>query len=313
MTCQEARELFSAKADDLLTAEQGAALNGHFATCPDCPREWERFERTVNLLRSVGEARAPAGFARRVIEAAGREPLPRRLIRGIFVPIRVKLPLEAAALVLVSTLVILLYRQTPETQRAVEGPRAPAVTAPAPPPPAKSAEVKAPQRVVKAAEPEGTPPASAPSPTPAEAERFGSLGAFQEKDRPGKKEEAAQAEPPAVGGRTDVLSEAGKSLAPSSVEKLAARAQGPFQLIARLRPKSLDSLQSQLNDLVKQVGGILVRDAEPMAVGSLVEVVVPRDAYPRLEIGLRQIGDFSVETRAPNFPDQVRIALRITD
>jgi hypothetical protein len=312
MTCQEARELFSAKADDLLTAEQGAALNGHFATCPDCPREWERFERTVNLLRSVGEARAPAGFARRVIEAAGREPWPRRLLRGIFVPIRVKLPLEAAALVLVSTLVILLYRQTPEIQRAVEGPRAPAVTAPGPPPPAKSAEVKAPQRVVKApAEPEGAPPASAPSPTPAEPERFGALKTFQEKDRPGKKEEAVQAEPPAVGGRTDVLSEAGKSLAPSSVEKLTARAQGPFHLIARLRPKSLESLQSQLNDLVKQAGGILVRDAEPMAVGSLVEVVVSRDAYPRLESGLRQIGDFSVETRAPNFPDQVRIALRI--
>jgi len=135
------------------------------------------------------------------------------------------------------------------------------------------------------------------------------LEGVKEKDRSEKKEEAARSEPPAVGGRAG--HEARKSVAPRSESKPALQAQGPFHLMGLLRPRSPDTLDSQLNDLVKQVGGILVRDAERVGRGSIVEVVVPRDAYPRLEAGLRQLGDFTVETQAQTFPDQMRIAIRI--
>jgi anti-sigma factor RsiW len=112
MTCEEARELFSAEVDARLLPEQRAGLERHLATCPECSQERERFGRTIALLRSVEEARAPAGFASRVLEAVRREPWPRRVIRGLVRPVHVKLPLEAASIVLVSTLVFLLYRQT---------------------------------------------------------------------------------------------------------------------------------------------------------------------------------------------------------
>ena len=46
MNCHETRDLFSAKADDLLTTEQRAALDGHLQGCADCSREWERFRQT---------------------------------------------------------------------------------------------------------------------------------------------------------------------------------------------------------------------------------------------------------------------------
>jgi len=42
-----------------------------------------------------------------------------------------------------------------------------------------------------------------------------------------------------------------------------------------------------------------------------VEIALSRDAYPRLEAGLRQLGDLTVETQAPSFPEQLRIAIRI--
>lgn len=315
MSCHEARELFSANADELLAPDQRLALDRHLQGCAECAREWDRFRRTVSLLRSVEEARAPAGFARRVIEAAAREPWPRRLLRGIFLPLHVKLPLEAAAVVLVSTLVILIYRQTPELQRAAEGPRAPAVTAPAPaPPPSRVAESEDVQRSRGPAEPKVAPPAVEPASKQAEADGGLAPEVAKEKDRlETKKQEEALTEAPAVGGRMDVPRQARKPATPAAEPELAARAQGPFHLVARLRPRSPDTLDSQLNDLVKQVGGILVRDAERVGRGSIVEVVVSRDAYPRLEAGLRQLGDFTVETRAPTLPDQVRVAVRIAD
>lgn len=286
MTCHEARELFSARIDGRLTREERLSLEHHIEGCADCRREWGHFSQTVTLLHSVREVRAPAGFAARVIQGPAREPRHRRLLRRLFLPLGVKLPLEAAALVLLSTLVIFLYRQTPELQRAVEAPPAPGVTAPAPEPLAKTAEDKARQ------EPE----------------------AAMEKDRPGKKkEEAPSGEPPAVGGRMDAEREARQSAAPRSEPKLAARAQGPFHLVGLLKPLNREALDSQLGDLVKQVGGILVRDADRVGPGSIVEVIVPRAAYPGFLAGLRQIGEFTVETRARTLPDQVRIGIRISD
>ncbi|MBI3625180.1 MAG: zf-HC2 domain-containing protein [Candidatus Rokubacteria bacterium] len=284
MSCHEARELFSAKMDGFLTPAERSALDRHLQACADCSREWQRFSRTVGLLRAVPEARAPAGFGRRVLEAATRERWPRRLLRRVFVPLHVKLPLEAAALIAVSTLVILLYRQPPEFQRAA-GPPVPGVTAPAAESPGKVAPYGARQ------EPE----------------------AAMEKGQPAGKEEAVPAERPSVGGRTDVSREARKSAAPAPESKVAARAQGPFHLVGLLRATSRETLDSQLGDLVKQVGGILVRDADRVGPGSIVEVIIPREAYPRLLAGLRQIGDFTVETRAKAFPDQVRIGIRIAN
>ncbi len=300
MNCQEACELLSAKADELLTLEQGLALGDHLQGCVGCRREWERFRQTVSLLRSVEEARAPAGFARRVIEKVRQEPWPRRLLRSVFLPLRVKLPLEAAAVVLVSTLVLFLSRQSPEFERAVEPPPSPGAMAPASEPAAKS-------DLERARGSRGLPQAR-PA-TPPAGEQQGTLRDVKEKDRLEKKGEAA----PAMSGGTGPAPEARESAAPGSPPKLAARAQGAFHLVGLLRPRNPAAVDSQLGDLVKQVGGTLVRDAERVGAGSVVEVVVSREAYPRLEVGLRQIGDFTVETRAPTFPDRVSIAIRVAD
>jgi anti-sigma factor RsiW len=135
VTCEEIRELFSARVDDALGADQRSRLDAHLATCADCAREWQGFERTVGLLRAVAPARAPAGFVDRVLAARPR-PWYRRLARGLFVPWPIKLPLEAAAIVLVAGLAVLVFQRSPELQRGARmADRPSAVTAPAPPAP----------------------------------------------------------------------------------------------------------------------------------------------------------------------------------
>ena len=118
MTCHEARERFSALLDDALAGGERAALDAHLAGCAECRRELERFRATVTLLHRIEPARAPAGFVDRVLDAARPAPWYRRLARAVLFPLPVKLPLEAAAVVLVGVIVTLLYRQTPELQRA---------------------------------------------------------------------------------------------------------------------------------------------------------------------------------------------------
>src|SRR5262245_12238647 len=116
MTCQYARELFSAAVDDALSAGERERLDAHLAGCADCRREWARFEQTVSLLRGAEPIRAPAGFVDRVLEAVRPEPWWRRLVA----PSAWRLPLQAAAVAVVTIAAVLLYRGMPEQRQAVQ-------------------------------------------------------------------------------------------------------------------------------------------------------------------------------------------------
>ena len=142
MSCHDALEQFSVLIDGALDAGERAALDAHLATCADCRRELQRFRDTVALVRAAAPVRAPAGFVDRVLEAARPVPWPQRLLRGLFLPWPVKLPMEAAAIVLVAVGVALVYRGSPELQQSVrQEPAAPVATqAPSNTPP----EAKAP-------------------------------------------------------------------------------------------------------------------------------------------------------------------------
>ena len=180
MTCQDARDLFSARADDALSPVEQAHLQAHLATCAECEREWVRFERTVALVQAIEPAHAPAGFVDRVMGARAR-PWYARLARGLFVPWLVKLPVEAAAIVLVAGLAVMIFQRSPELQQASVPPEprtesAPMLVRQSPSfttgPLAKAGE-KTTSRIASTPTPEGISPSqgSAPATTPPRREQ----------------------------------------------------------------------------------------------------------------------------------------------
>lgn len=114
MTCLEAQEQFSALADETLSRGERAALDAHLVGCADCHRELERFRATVSLLRAIEPAQASLGFVDRVLAVTRPTPWYRRLLRRAFLPLPMKIPLEAAAIVLVGIGVAYVFQQTPE-------------------------------------------------------------------------------------------------------------------------------------------------------------------------------------------------------
>jgi hypothetical protein len=170
MTCHDARELFSALVDEALSARERGDLDAHLAGCAECRRELERFQSTVSLLHRVEPARAPAGFVDRVLAGARPAPWYRRLLRAVFLPWPVKLPLEAAALVLVGVTVALLFRGTPELQQAARVETRPPAVGEAPPLPASESKGAAPEPkpAVPAPQP-AAPRFAAPAPSDAPA------------------------------------------------------------------------------------------------------------------------------------------------
>jgi hypothetical protein len=149
VTCHDVREQLSALLDDALSTPERAALDAHLATCAECRGELEQLRGTVALLGRLGPVHAPAGFVDRVVTQVYRPSRTRRLLDALFRPLRVKLPFEAAAVLLVGVAALYVYERTPEVQQAARQKTSESAPAPAPPvpaaPPVKGMAGKAPQ------------------------------------------------------------------------------------------------------------------------------------------------------------------------
>jgi anti-sigma factor RsiW len=356
MTCHDARDQFSALTDGALAPGERAALEAHLATCADCRRELQRFRDTVALVRGVAPARAPAGFVERVLEAARPRPWYARLFRGLFLPWPVKLPMEAAAIVLVGIGVALVYRATPNVQRAAyldpvapsagrqsegvsppaalrgespvvreadraredkakdqaqalakhrpyedkpEPPRAPAETPPAltsqyAPGPSRDAEPQRPAEPQKPAE--GRERREAPAATADERAQ-----ASRELLQP-------RSAPAAPGSRADTS--AAKRSAPAVRGAVAFAAP---TVSGRLAVSDLDVALRGVTELARRLGAVETYRSD-VAGGDtqVLELAVPREAYPELVRELARLGRWEPSREPAELPAQVRVVLQIT-
>ena len=378
MTCHDAREQLSALIDDALGAAERGAVEEHLATCAECRRELERLRDTVALLRAVEPARAPAGFVDRVLEAARPAPWPRRLVRALLLPWPVKLPVEAAAIVLVAVGVAYVFQATQGLQQARHlGSVQPMTTAsdqaaPAPPsqdaarevpPTPDAARAKQTARTLEGArqnkeqapgqkaleksaseketpEKKGAPTsqafseaaqhkdaderraklddasrdvakrqANAPPATPAEPQVAGKLEespARAERSQEAAAARARSSAAPASEPRVDTL----QAPRPAATPPMAT-AFVPPDVSGRLAVANRDAALQDLARLLARLGGVedrrFVGDEGP-----IIELTIPREAYPDLLRELAALGRWQLIREAPALPEKIRVVLRIT-
>jgi Putative zinc-finger len=301
VTCEDIRELFSPRVDDALTDEERDRLDAHLATCAECAREWRRFERAVGLLRAVEPAQAPTGFVDRVL-AARPQPWYRRLVRGVLMPWPVKVPLGAAAVVLVGGLAVMLFQRSPDLQRAARAPEPPAaVTAPSPDAMIPSPAPATPSPATRAPAPKpGVGPRREPTLTdearrravepPAESAGAGARAKSVESDR---EEAAPPAAPPP--GRSE------------RVQTLSAR---PVDVHARLTVAERSGAEGAVRELVARAGGRIVSRADE-GVATVLGLTVPGARWDELERGLRGLGPLRLDARTEAGTETLRITLRL--
>jgi len=117
MNCQDVRELSSDYLDRRLAPHELSALEEHLGVCPDCRREIGALRTTISLLGSLDPVETSAGFLSQVHRKLEKKsPLSR--IRGwLLEPIKIKVPLEITALLLLGILASHLYYRSPELAR----------------------------------------------------------------------------------------------------------------------------------------------------------------------------------------------------
>ena len=97
----EIRRKLSDFLDDAVTPAEKAVIEAHLAQCPQCRKAHEDLKKTIAHMKGLPEVEPPPWLTERIMakvrEEAGRPSLWRR----IFLPLHVKLPMEAFAVLFV--------------------------------------------------------------------------------------------------------------------------------------------------------------------------------------------------------------------
>jgi putative zinc finger protein len=318
MTCHDARELFSALIDETLTREERADVYGHLATCAECRRELAAVERTVTLVRGTTPARAPAGFVDRVMATVRPTPWYVRAGRALVLPWPIKLPLGAAAVLLIAGLAVLMFRGSQPQQRASQYETTPPVLA--------DRRVTEPPASVPAGPPAApaTPTTpTAPARPPRDAASSDRAGSTREEDRTAavasrvdQAEKRAETEKPDA-ARVETFSGARapaptmQSAPPAATDTALAKREAPApHVIARLSAPDRDAAERALAALAARLGGA-VTGRRLEGDTPVVELIIPRERYEDFAREAARFGVFRIESEAPAPADILRIAIRL--
>ena len=285
MDCEEVRDRFSSLWEKELTPSEEKIIREHLSSCPECQKEFERFEKTMGWLCSAGEVEVPEGFLPelyRKMEERKRAPLAEKARgRWFSFPLSLKLPVQAVAMVAIVFLVLYLTKMMPMEVTRLKDAQQPSFTLSEE---KKSEQVLSQKEMEKERKGVEIPPETprpkdidlAKAPIPGEEK---SEGAYV----PQIKAEAKKAEVPP--SKTEIMAyqqieskEVARVKAPSpepgkiekglaAKEKSVVASKPPREIILRVSDR--DKMIPKLEELVKQFGGEMVTTEENIFLASL--------------------------------------------
>jgi hypothetical protein len=111
MTCNEIENRLPAYREDLLPPEEKKSIAEHLASCPRCSRAFADLKKAEQLVHGLGEVEPPPFFEQRIMarvrEEAGQK---QGILRRLFYPLYIKVPIQVLAMMLVAVLAIYVYQ-----------------------------------------------------------------------------------------------------------------------------------------------------------------------------------------------------------
>lgn len=130
MDCVNIQEKISAYLDGIISPEENRLVKEHLKQCPKCSKFLADIKKTVAHIQNLDEVDPPPWFTLQVmnkIKAAVVEK--KSIFRKLFFPLQIKVPLQAAATVLIAIAAVYIFKTIqPETSLVPAGNRVPYVS-----------------------------------------------------------------------------------------------------------------------------------------------------------------------------------------
>ncbi|MBI4766888.1 MAG: DUF2275 domain-containing protein [Deltaproteobacteria bacterium] len=113
MTCPEIKTLLPGLLEGILSPEEQECVTSHLASCILCRRVLEDLKETDHLVKVLSEVEPPPFFEQRIMarirEEAGQK---RGLLRMLFYPLQIKIPIQAMATILIVVLAFYVFQKS---------------------------------------------------------------------------------------------------------------------------------------------------------------------------------------------------------
>jgi hypothetical protein len=100
------RDKFSEYIDGMLSQEEASAVKEHLDHCPACMDEYEETVKIIGHMNQMESLDPPDSFVEKVHERIEGPSSLQKLIKGLFFPLKIKIPLELAGVAAAALLVI---------------------------------------------------------------------------------------------------------------------------------------------------------------------------------------------------------------
>jgi hypothetical protein len=139
MDCRDVQGRLAEFLEETTSAEEKKGIEEHLAACPSCRAAFEDLKRAVALVRDLDEVEPPPYLAQKImahVREEAEEGARSGVLRRLFFPLHVKLPIEALAVFLIAAFTFQVYRtiesDTKLAARLEKAPRATVEVAPKP-------------------------------------------------------------------------------------------------------------------------------------------------------------------------------------
>jgi len=106
MNDRHVRDKLSEYIDEMLSQEEVSAVREHLDRCPACMEEYEEMVKIIGHMNQMVSLETPDNFGEKVHERIEKPKSLKRIVKGLFYPLRIKLPLELAGVAAAALLVI---------------------------------------------------------------------------------------------------------------------------------------------------------------------------------------------------------------
>lgn len=310
--------------DGLLSPAEAEAVKKHLARCPDCREEHRFLKSYMKKAADFPSVPVPDDFLEK-IHARIDAPAPSGMIRRLFLPLKVKLPLEAAGALALTVLAVFIFRPFDERKLEYHA-EAPALEDKAAAPGKEAgAQVRTggkslAREYVKERTEKAAPGKKAPG-GPGRitvANSAESLKTAPAEERPAG-EASAEISLVLKAARSEGVSVAGdeREAASSTLRQKGASstrsdmAASEYSRIAESQAKGQDRAGA-IAKLATTLGGrvITVSDSDAYGPRRLIIVEIPANKYAQFLAGIRY--DWSIRSRVPAAPPAKTGRLRIT-
>ncbi len=295
MNCDQVQEKLSEYLENALGEEEQNGLTTHLALCTQCRADAEALRRAIRSVSSLPSVDPPPGLSTKIMAKIREDAERPGLWRRLFPSMPMKVPLHAAAILIIGGIAVYLY-QAIRPLGSVAPESGPSRSASAPARVSPPAEERAPAARPKARDNFRASPKQ-PAAPPAAAPSEGKAGNLADKNigaiiPDGKK----KAEGPAPAGRA--LLEA-QVATPTEVSLFVESG------IAQGDEKDNASLVKRIEDLVLRSGGRIIHPGESeqqtdrtlFKPSNMIWATLPEDHYDRFKADLTSFAKVSSEVR----------------